>query len=145
MVFKLIQTSKIHWHQFTYPRLLHSHPIDYIHRAHGHFIMGDYNELGIFAELPNHVGKLTHIRIIQGCVYFIQYAKWGWFNQVDRKQQCRSREGLLSPLNCEIEEGRLPFGFATISIPVSARFSGLSSTISAVSSSLNNDLNTFWK
>ena len=42
------------------------------------------------------------------------------------------------PLNWPIDEGRLPFGFATISIAVSARFSGSTITISAVSSSVNN-------
>ena len=39
-------------------------------------------------------------------------------------------------------DGFLPLGFAIISMPVSARLSGFSSTRSAVSSSVNNALNT---
>src|SRR6185295_13373658 len=73
LILTLRQTSEIDADQFTDSRLLHRYPIYYINRAHRCFIMGNNDELRIFAELADHVGELSHICIVQGCIYFIQY------------------------------------------------------------------------
>ncbi len=82
----LIKISKIHRNQFTYPGLLHGNTINYIYSTHGGFVVRYNNELGVLAELPDHVGELSHVGIIQRRIHLIQDTERGWFNQVDRKQ-----------------------------------------------------------
>lgn len=84
-----IQTPEIHRHQFTDPRLLHRHTIDHIHGRHCLLVVGHDDELGVIRELTNHVGELTHVRIIQWRVHFVQNAKGRGLNQIDSKKEGR--------------------------------------------------------
>src|SRR5580704_11622623 len=68
----LIQPPEIHRHQLAHPRLLHRHPIDHVHAVHRHLIMRNDNELGVLAELPDHIRELPDIRIIERRIHLIQ-------------------------------------------------------------------------
>ena len=68
----LVQTTEVNRYEFTYTRLLHGYPVDHIHRTHGHFVVGNNNELRVLAELLDHIRKLTHVGIIERSIYLIE-------------------------------------------------------------------------
>ena len=81
----LIQTPEIYGHQFAYTRFLHSYTINYVNAIHGHFVVGNDNELRVVAELLYHLRELTHISIVQRSIYLIEYAERCRLDQVNRK------------------------------------------------------------
>ena len=50
--------------------------------------MGNNDELGVFAELPDHVSELAYVGVIERSIYFIQNTEWRRLDQVDGKQKC---------------------------------------------------------
>src|SRR5688500_16629371 len=85
----LIQIPEVNAHQLTHPGFLHGYPIDYIHSTHRHFIVGYDDELRVAAELPDHIGELANVCIIQRSVYLIEDTEWCRLYKINSKKQCR--------------------------------------------------------
>ena len=88
---RLIQTPKVHRHQLAHTGFLHGNAINHVHAAHGHFVVRNNDELALLAELADHLGEFAHVGIIQRGVHFVQNTEGGWFDEIDGKQQGRSR------------------------------------------------------
>ena len=86
LILALRQAPEIHTNQLTHARLLHRYAINYIYRAHRRFIMCHNDELGVLTEFTDHIGKLSHVRIIQRRIHLIEYTEWCGFYQIDSKQ-----------------------------------------------------------
>src|SRR5665213_1967845 len=105
------ERPKVDRNQFAYACLLHSDAVNNIHAAHGHFVVGHDDELGIIAELADHIGKLAHVGIVQRGVHLIQNTKRCRLDQVDGEKQGGCRERFFPAAQLRNGGRSFPFGF----------------------------------
>src|SRR5258706_6326568 len=82
----LIQTPEIYRDELAYAGLLHGYTVNYIHGAHGHFVMGNNDELRVVAELLDHLREFGDVHIVERSIYFVEYAERRRLNEVYGKQ-----------------------------------------------------------
>lgn len=89
-------------------------------RFHCALIVRDDDELRIVAELPDDARETVDIGIVERRIHFVQDTERGRLHEIDGEQQCDRRQRLLSSGKQVDGGGRLPRGFAVISMRASS-------------------------